>query len=123
MILQIDDLKLPPSLSGSAELINRDAQRQTVSGRLITKYDAAEKWKLTLSFEAVALSLEYQKALYEKCALMRRAARTVTFVSPYTGEIISIQAKCIGRATPEAMGLYRRRPQLYRKTGAVFQEV
>lgn len=123
MILQIDDLKLPSELGATAELINRDSQRQTVSGRLVTKYDAVEKWKLTLSFESIALAIEYQKAFYEKCAQMRREARPVTFISPYTGEVVTVRAKCIQRASPEAVGLYLSRPHLYRKAGAVFQEV
>lgn len=123
MVLQIDDLKLPPSLGGTAELINRDTQRQTVSGRLITKLDPVEKWKLTVSFEAIALASAYHAAFYDKCALMRKEAKPVTFISPYDGQEKTVQCKCIERVSPEAVKLYQRRPWLYRGAGAVFQEI
>lgn len=123
MVLQIDDLKLPPSLGGTAERINRDTQRQTVSGRLITKLDAVEKWKLTVSFQDIALASAYHAAFYEKCALMRKEARPVTFISPYDGLEKTVQCKCIERVSPEGVKLYQRRPWLYRGAGAVFQEV
>lgn len=123
MVLQIDDLKLPPSLGGTAELINRDTQRQTVSGRLITKLDPVEKWKLTVSFEAIALARAYHAAFYDKCALMRKEAKPVTFISPYDGQEKTVQCKCIERVSPEAVKLYQRRPWLYRGAGAVFQEI
>ena len=123
MILSIDGLALPPHLTCTAEIVNRDVQRQTVSGRLITKYDAAEKWKLSLSLDDVVLETAYQAAFYAKCALMRRTARPVTFLSPYTGELITAQCKCIERASPAAAALYQGRPRFYRKAGAVFQEI
>ena len=123
MVLQIDDLKLPPSLEGSAELINRDTQRQTVSGRLITKLDPIEKWKITISFDSIVLADGYRGLFYSRCALMRREARLITFVSPYDGLEATAWCKCIDRATPEALHLYQRRPWLYRGAGAVFQEV
>lgn len=123
MVLQIDDLKLPPSLEGSEELINRDTQRQTVSGRLITKLDPVEKWKITISFDSIVLIGGYQGLFYAKCALMRREAKPVTFLSPYDGLETTALCKCIERATPEAIRLYQRRPWLYRGVGAVFQEV
>lgn len=123
MVTQIDSLKLPPSLDGSAELFNRDNQRRTVSGRLITKLDPSEKWRVTVSFESVALSRELQAAFYAKCLEMRSTARTVTFISPYDGTEKTITAKCISRATPSAFNLYQRRPEFYVKAGAVFEEV
>lgn len=123
MILDIDGLKLPPHLGCTAELTNNDTQRQTVSGRLITKYDAQEKWKLTLSLEGVVLSTAYQAQFYAKCMELRRTARPITFLSPYTGEQVTAVCKCIGRDAPGVGALSRRRPQFYTKAGAVFQEV
>lgn len=123
MILEIDGLKLPPHTGCTAELINRDTQRQTVSGRLITKYDAAEKWKLTLSLDGVTLSTAFQAAFYAKCLELRRTARPITFLSPYTGEEITAQCKCISRDAPSIGALVRRRPRYYTKAGAVFQQV
>ncbi len=123
MILDIDGLKLPPHLGCTAELIGSDTQRQTVSGRLITKYDAAEKWKLTLSLDGVVLSTEYQAQFYAKCMELRRTARPVTFVSPYTGETVTALCKCIRRDAPGVGEVLGGRPRFYTKAGAVFQEV
>lgn len=123
MVLQIDDLKLPPSISGSAELFNRDSQKRTVSGRLITKLDTSEKWRLTVSYEESALTLDFQARFYAKCLEMRSGALPVTFISPYDGEEYTVTAKCVSRAAPSAFSLFKRRPEYYIKAGAVFEEV
>lgn len=123
MITQIDGLRLPSSLGGSAELFNRDVQRRTASGRLITKLDATEKWRLTVSFVNSALSRELQAEFYNKCLSMRRKAGEISFISPYDGEEKTITAKCVRRATPSPFNLYKGRPEFYVKAGAVFEEV
>jgi hypothetical protein len=123
MIKQIDNLKLPPSLSGSTELFNRDTQRRTVSGRLITKLDTTEKWRVTVSFDAVSLSLPFQAEFYNKCLEMRLQAKQIIFVSPYDGAEKTITAKCIGKSIPSPTNLYGGKPQFYTKIGAVFEEV
>lgn len=123
MVTQIDGLRLPPSLDSSAELFNRDTQRRTVSGRLITKLDTTEKWRATVSFETAALSLDFQAAFYGKCLEMRTAAKEIKLISPYDGQEKTITAKCVSRAAPSAFNLYQRRPQYYVKAEAVFEEV
>lgn len=123
MIKEIDGLKLPPSISGGAELFNRDTQRRTVSGRLITKLDSKEKWRVTVSFEAFSLSLDFQAKFYAKCLAMRAQAKTVAFVSPYDGALKLITAKCISRTAPQALNIYKGAPQIYGGVGAVFEEV
>ena len=123
MIKSIDGLLLPPSIEGTPYLSNRDVQRQTVSGRLITKLDPTEKWVVPVSFETVSFSLEFQAAFYAKCLAMRSTAATVVFVSPYDGTEKTITAKCTSRAAPSAFNLFNRVPQFYKKIGATFQEV
>lgn len=122
MVLQIDDLKLPPSITGAAELFNRDTQRRTVSGRLITKLDPAQKWRVSVSFDA-ALDTEYQAAFYAKCLDMRRNARQISFISPYDGTVVAVAAKCISRSVPSAFSLFKRKPEYYTGAGAVFEQV
>jgi hypothetical protein len=123
MILQIDDLKLPPSIDETPYLTNRDTQRQTVSGRLITKLDPSEKWVVPVSFETDTLSPEFQAQFYSKCLEMRTEAKQVIFISPYSGEETTITAKCTSRNTPQGINIHQRRPQYYSKIGATFQEV
>lgn len=89
----------------------------------LNELDPVEKWKLTVSFEAIALASAYHAAFYDKCALMRKEAKPVTFISPYDGQEKTVQCKCIERVSPEAVKLYQRRPWLYRGAGAVFQEI
>lgn len=123
MIKEIDGLKLPPSVEGTAELMNRDTTRRTVSGRLITKLDPNEKWKVTASFESFSLALEFQKSFYDKCLAMRTTSAEITFISPYDGTEKTIKAKCTQRTAPTALNIYGGKPQLYSKVGAVFEEV
>ena len=123
MVIQIGDLKLPPSIDETPYLTNNDVQKQTVSGRLITKLSATEKWVVPVSFETDTLSLEFQAQFYTQCLSMRSASATVIFISPYDGTEISITAKCISRVAPTALNLYKGIPQIYKKIGATFQEV
>ena len=123
MIKSIDGLLLPPSITGSAELFNRDTQKRTVSGRLITKLDPVQKWRVTVSFDDFALSLDYQAQFYAKCLAARLSAKTIVFVSPYDGTEVTISAKCISRSVPEPTNLYQRIPQFYTRAGAVFEQI
>ena len=123
MVLQIDNLKLPPSITGAAELFNRDTQRRTVSGRLIAKLDPVQKWRVTVAFDSYALDTAYQAQFYAKCLDMRRNSRAVTFISPYDGSMVTISAKCISRNIPSAFNLSGRKPEYYTGAGAVFEEV
>ncbi len=123
MIKSIDGLLLPPSITGTAEQFNRDSQKRTVSGRLITKLDPVQKWRVTVAFDDFALSLDYQAQFYAKCLAMRLSAKTIVFVSPYDGSEVTITAKCISRSTPQPTNLHKRTPQFYIKAGAVFEEV
>jgi hypothetical protein len=123
VIQQIDNLKLPPSINGAAELFNRDTQRRTVSGRLITKLDPAQKWRVTVSFDDAALDTAYQAQFYAKCLDMRRNSRAITFISPYDGQVVTIAARCVSRNMPSAFNLYKQKPEHYTGAGAVFEEV
>lgn len=123
MIKEIDGLKLPPSISGGAELFNRDFQKRTVSGRLITKLDSTEKWRVTFSFDIASLALSFQAQFYAKCLVMRSTSKSITFVSPYDGTEKTITVKCVSRAMPQALNIYQSKPQLYGGVGAVFEEV
>ena len=119
----IDDLKLPESVDTTAELQNRDTQRRTVSGRLITKLAPNEKWIVTIKFATDTLSLAFQKLFYEKCIEMRGTSATIIFISPYTGEDVTITAKCTSRKSPSVLSIAGRRPVLYKDIEAVFEEV
>lgn len=123
LVKQIDTLKLPPSIDETPYLTNRDTNKQTVSGRLITKLDTAEKWVVPVSFEKDSLTISFQAEFYAKCLEMRQTAKSVTFISPYDGTEITITAKCISRTAPQARNIFMRTPQLYKKIGATFQEV
>ncbi|MPN07416.1 hypothetical protein SDC9_154686 [bioreactor metagenome] len=123
MVIQIDDLLLPASLECSEELFNRDTTARTVSGRLITKLDPAEKWRVSVLFETDTLALSYQASFYTKCLAMRQTAKNIVFISPYDGTEKTISAKCISRLTPQAVNLYVGAPQVYSKIGAVFEEI
>lgn len=123
MIKEIDGLKLPPSITGSAELFNRDTQRRTVSSRLITKLDSKEKWRVTVSFETFSLSLAFQSQFYAKCLAMRAQSKSVAFISPYDGTEKVITAKCVSRVAPRPTNIYKGAPQFYGGVGAVFEEV
>lgn len=123
MILEIDGLKLPPTIGEPPYKGNRDTRRQTVSGRLITKLDTSEKWIIPVLFDSFTLSLEFQAAFYLKCAAMRQTAATIKFISPYDNTEVTVTAQCINRAAPRVLNLYAGLPQLYQNIGAVFQEV
>ena len=123
MIKQIDTLLLPPSITGAAELFNADTQKRTVSRRLITKLDPVEKWRVTVSFETFSLSLAFQSEFYAKCLEMRATAKTITFISPYDGTEKTITAKLVSRTTPSPVNLYKGVPQIYKRVGAVFEEI
>ena len=94
-----------------------------MSGRLITKLAPVEKWKITVSFENLTLSLPFQTAFYEKCLAMRNVAAVVEFTNPYTGEEVAANMRCELRQSPEPMNIVRRRVNLYQNLGAVFEEV
>lgn len=123
MIISIDGLKLPPTADDPPYLINRDVQRQTVSGRLITKLDLVEKWVVPVAFKSVALTLEFQAQFYAKCLSMRSTAAEVVFISPYDGETRTIIAKCISRTAPKPFNVSFRAPEFYTAAKATFQEV
>lgn len=119
----IDGLRLPEDISVKAEKQNFDTTRRTVSGRLITKLSPAEKWKLTVSFENLTLSLPLQTAFYEKCLAMRNMAAVVEFTNPYTGELERTMMRCVSKTSPMPVQIIRRSVNLYRNIGAVFEEV
>lgn len=125
MIKSIDGLKLPATIDCVSELTNRDSTTQAVSGRLITNLDPNPKWKLTVDFDKFSLTLPYQAEFYNKCLKMRTVAKSITFVSPYTNEELTITARCVSLATPNPLAISNRTksPLLYGKAGAVFQEV
>lgn len=123
MLTEIDGLKMPPSIESYAELFNQDSQRRTVSNRLITKTDGLEKWRVTCMYETDALTIEFQKAFYEKCAVLRNTAKTIKFISPYDGVEKAITAKMISRNNPRSRFIIGRKPKLYTQVGAVFEEV
>lgn len=123
MVKEIDGLKVPASVECKAELQNRDTNRRAVSGRLITKLAPNEKWKVTVSYSTVALSIEYQKKFYEKCMELRARAGTLRFLSPYDGEEKEITVKCVGKTAPELACYGRGKPTIFKKVGAVFEEV
>lgn len=123
MIVSVDGLKMPAAISGSTELFNNDTQRRTASQRLITKLSPTEKWRVTVEYDTDMMTVEFQAAFYKKCAAMRTKSAAVTFISPYDGEVRTITAKCVSRSTPEAAYMYKQKPMLYRKVGAVFEEV
>lgn len=123
MIREIDGLKLPCNLEGKVELKNMDTTRRTVSGRLITKLASSEKWQVTISYESISMSLSFQKKFYEKCLELRGRPGSVWFTSPYDGSEVTIVAKCVSRSAPSALSVGRGLPALYKKVGAVFEEV
>lgn len=123
MIVSIDGLKMPPSLMGGAELFNSDSQRRTASQRLITKLSSSEKWRITVEYDTDMMTVGLQAEFYRKCIEMRTKSAVVTFISPYDGSEYTITAKCISRTSPEAVYMYKQKPMLYRKIGAVFEEV
>lgn len=121
--MTIDGLKLPEDISIRAEKQNFDTSRRTVSGRLITKLAPAEKWKLTVEFSSLTLSLPLQEAFYSKCLAMRNAAAVVVFTDPYTGTETSATMRCVSRTSPQPLQILRRRASFYQNIGAVFEEV
>ena len=123
MITSVDGLNMPPALTGSAELFSNDTHRRTASQRLITKLSHTEKWRITVEYSEDMLTREFQAKFYEKCEQMRQNSASVSFISPYDGTQRTIKAKCISRSTPEAAYMYKQKPMLYRKIGAVFEEV
>lgn len=123
MILNINGLLLPPSIDGKAELTADDTTRRTVSGRLITKLAATEKWRITVAFGDDALTENYMADFYDMCAAMRTHAGQIHFVSPYDGTEKLITAKCVERTLPRAVNICRGAVQYYTGAGAVFEEV
>ncbi|MCI5680180.1 hypothetical protein [Anaerotignum sp.] len=121
--MKIDGLKLPQDVSCTAEKQNFDTSRRTVSGRLITKLSPVEKWKVTVDFENLTLSIPFQTAFYEKCMEMRNVAAVVEFTDPYTGKETSAIMRCVSRKSPSALDIVRRQVRLYQSIGAVFEEV
>lgn len=121
--MYIDDLKLPESLDTTAALQNFDTQRRTVSNKLITKLAPNEKWIVTVKFATDVLALDFQKKFYEKCLQMRSTSKPITFISPYSGEDITIIAKCTTRTAPTVLSMNKGRPFLYKNVEAVFEEV
>ena len=123
MILQIDTLMIPNTLSGNAEMFNADSRRRTVSGRLITKMSTFEKWRATLFYEGRAIPQDFMKELYRKCREMRRTALPVTFISPYDFMTYTVMMRCTEPFPPKLMHIVNSRPQFYSNCGAVFEEV
>ena len=123
MVKQIGELKLPPDIAGTAELFNDDTSQRTVSGRLVTKLAPTEKWRLTVAFETAALSPELQAAFYAVCVSARTTATTITFISPYDGQIHTATCRCTERNIPAILSLSKGAPRLYSNIGAVFEEI
>ena len=125
MIISIDGLKMPPYVDATPELDNRDAQNQTVSGRLVVELDPNPKWEIPITYEQDALSLELQAAFYAKCFAMRTTPASVTFVAPYDGTETTVTALCVEIPAPEAAAIRRqtRRPLFYKNARAVFREI
>lgn len=123
MIKEIDGLKLPATIEGSAELVNFDTQKRSVSGKLITKLSPTEKWKVTINYDKIALSLTFQNEFYNKCLKARGEAVLISFISPYDGALKNIYAKCVSRTAPLPLAIFRGLPTIYNRVGAVFEEV
>ena len=125
MILEIDGLKMPPSVDATPELVNRDAQNQTVSGRLVVELDPNPKWEVPVTYESDALSLSLQTNFYAKCFAMRTTPATIKFVSPYDGQETTVTALCTEIPAPEPVAIRRStmKPLLYKNARAVFREV
>lgn len=122
-MMRIDGLRLPEDVSIAAEKQNFDTSKRSVSGRLITKLAPAEKWRLVISFENLTLNLSLQAAFYEKCMQMRNVAAAVEFTNPYTGEMETAIMRCVARTRPEPAHIVKGRVSMYKKIGAVFEEV
>ena len=123
MIRQIDDLIIPETISGNAELFNADKLQRTVSMRLVRKSSMAEKWRVTLNYEGRAIFPELRLALYNKCRTMRGTAGSVTFVSPYDGITYTVQMLCTQPFPPKMLSIYEGSPFFYSNCGAAFEEV
>lgn len=125
MIISIGGLKIPPTVHSVAEQINRDSVNQSVNGRLIVNLDPNPKWKFTLTFDEFSLSRAFQTEFYAKCLTGRTSDLFIEFVSPYSGETLFCNGRCIEIATPEILSISKRtrKPSLYGKVGAVFQQI
>jgi len=121
MILSIDDLEIPKTISGNAEQFTNDYRNRTVSMRMIIKSAMAKRWRMTLNYEGRAIFPEYRKALYEKCIEMRKTPADVTFISPYDGLIYTVRMFCIQPFPPRLV--HTAMPEMLSHCGAIFEEV
>lgn len=125
MIISVGELKIPPTIHSVSEQINRDSTNQSVNGRLIANLDPNPKWKFTITFDEFSLSRDFQTEFYAKCLQGRTSDVAIEFVSPYDGITRTVNSRCIDMATPEILAISNRtrKPSLYGKAGAVFQQV
>ena len=123
MILSIDNLTIPETLSGNAELFNTDSLRRTVSMRLIRKSSSAEKWRVTLDYEGRAILPALRLDLYAKCREMRGTPKPVTFISPFDGETYAVTMLCVKPFPPKLIHISQSVPYFYANCGAVFEEI
>lgn len=125
MIISIGGMKIPLTVHSVSEQINRDSVNQSVSGRLIVNLDPSPKWKFTITFDEFSLSRDLQTAFYAKCLQGRTSDLAIEFVSPYDGVVRTVNGRCIEMVTPEIVAISKRtkKPSLYTKAGAVFQQV
>ena len=123
MILTIDNLVIPETLSGNAQLFNTDKLQRTVSMRLIRKSSLSEKWRVNLFYEGRAIFPEFRKNIYDKCREMRGTPKTVTFISPYDGLTYSVSMLCTQPFPPKLIYVRNGSPTFYANCGAVFEEV
>ena len=125
MITEIDGLKMPPSVDATPELVNRDSQNQTVSGRLVVELDPNPKWEIPIEYDEDALDLTFQGQFYSKCFAMRTTPASVAFVSPYDGSTVTVTALCTEITAPEPARIRQttRKPMFYTGVKAVFREV
>ena len=122
MILKIDDLIIPETLSGNIERFNADIDVRTVSMRLIRKMSINEKWRATLNYEGRTMPIEYLRALYAKCKDMRKNPKPVTFISPYDSLQYTVSMFCTQPFPPKLLHIYQGTPMWYSNIGAVFEE-
>lgn len=131
MIKSINDLLLPPTIDGSAELFTpNEVLKRTIGGKLITRINldkegnVIEKWKIIVNYETTIFTPELQAKFYNLCTLSKSDPVTITFISPFTNEELSIKAKCTQRQSPKALQIgINRKPSIYEKAGATFEEI
>lgn len=124
MIISIDDLKIPTTLSCSVEKFNHDKINRAASGRMIKKTSPTEKWRATLSYGNKTVPREFQYALYNKCQIMRKKKLPVTLISEYDGITYTVDMLCVNALPPKVLAFDENDiPRWSGNIGATFEEV